>query len=67
MKISELIAELQNIQVNEGDIPIQLQSDEQKPLPDRPGETGIICYPNPFLVVEKYEDGQWLSIRSWPY
>lgn len=61
MKISKLIAELNYVLANHGDIECRVQNE-----PDAPEEE-IVCHPADFAVAENYA-GEWVcNIRSWPY
>ena len=59
MKLTELIAALQETQRDYGDIDVQLQESKS--------DHSIVTTPEFFLVPEQYEDGWWLNLRSWPY
>jgi hypothetical protein len=63
MKVSEMIDRLRLIEDTYGDIPCTLQLG----APDDEMVEMILGYDDFFLVVEEYDDGQHLNIRSWPY
>lgn len=68
MKITQVIAELEHIKEQHGDIDCcleEVQHDKPRDAPDH-----IIAYSSFFIVPEEYtpEDGGWtVNIRSWPY
>ena len=61
MKISNLIAELSAIKNEYGNIEVQLQSTPSEPSDE------IIGYEAFFVVTEKYEEGVYCNLRTWPY
>jgi len=61
MKLSKLIAELENVKKEYGDVEVQLQNN-----PD-PGEP-IVGYESFFIVPEDYEEERTIcNLRTWPY
>jgi len=61
MKISTLIADLEAVRKEHGEIEVALQDDGK-------GETGrIVGYESFFVVAEEYDEDWLCNLRWWPY
>jgi hypothetical protein len=58
MKITKLVQELNTVLATYGDIEVELQE---------ANESGVISYPDFFIIPEEYEEGWQVCLRTWPY
>lgn len=67
MKIEELIKELVRIQKDNPDIEVYFQDTEVVMNKSGGIEQEVFTTDEFFILVEEYEDGPQVNIRSWPY